>query len=90
MPLPRTENPAYGFYGTMRGTGRDPERAWAIALPVVARYWPLAHPRVAEKRARIFLDCAGGRHLADAIAHRDDLAAAIENVLPSFKGWLEG
>ncbi len=87
--LPLTENPDYGFYGTMRGAGRDPDRAWAIALPVIARYWPMAHPRIAERRARIFLDCAGGRHLADTVAHRNDIAAAIERALPAFHGWLE-
>ena len=90
MPLPLTENPAYGFYGTIRSHGHDPDEAWAIALPIVANYWRAAHPRIAEKRARIFLDCPGGRHLADCVAYRHKgLAAAIERALPSFHGWLK-
>lgn len=84
----RTENPDYGFYGTMRSSGYDAEAAWAVALPIVAAFWPAAHPRIAAKRARIFLDSSGGRHLADAIAHRNDLEGAIRNVLPSFYSWM--
>lgn len=87
--IPRTENPDFGFYGTMRSAGRNPDLAWSIALPIVAAFWPVAHPRIAEKRARLFLDGAGGRHLADAVAQRDGLAAAITAALPSFHGWLQ-
>lgn len=87
--IPRTENPDYGFYGTMRSAGRNPDLAWSIALPIVAAFWPVAHPRIAEKRARLFLDSAGGRHLADAVAHRNDLETAIRDVLPGFYGWLQ-
>lgn len=87
--IPRTENPAFGFYGTIAGAGHDPDAAWSIALPIIAGFWPAAHPRIAEKRARIFLDCPGGRHLADHIAHRNDLALAIQDALPSFYGWLQ-
>lgn len=85
----RTENPAHGFYGTMRSAGHNPDDAWNIALPIVAAFWPAAHPRIAEKRARIFLDSSGGRHLADAIAHRSALRPAIKAALPSFHGWLQ-
>lgn len=84
-----TENPDFGFYGTMASAGRNPDLAWTIALPIVAAFWPDAHPRIAERRARIFLDCPGGRHLADAVAHRTALAPAIKAALPSFYGWLQ-
>jgi hypothetical protein len=87
-PLPRTENPDFGFYGTTRSAGYDPDAAWAIALPIVAAFWPTAHARIAARRARIFLDSSGGRHLADSVLHRNDLEAAIRDVLPSFYGWL--
>ena len=86
--IPRTENADHGFYGTMRSAGHDPDAAWSIVLPIVAAFWPCAHPRIAEKRARLFLDSAGGRHLADAIAHRAEIAPAVRHALPSFYGWL--
>lgn len=86
--MPESENRDFGFYGTVRSAGHDPDEAWTIALPIIASFWPTAHRRVAEKRARIFLDCPGGRHLADAVLHRNDLASAIRDVLPSFYSWM--
>jgi hypothetical protein len=87
--IQRTENPDYGFYGTMQSAGHNPDVAWSIALPIVAAFWPVAHPRFAEKRARHFLDSAGGRHLADAVAHHAELKPALQAALPSFHGWLQ-
>lgn len=89
MTALRTENQDYGFYGTMKSAGYDADAAWNIALPIVAAFWPLAHERIAAKRARLFLDSSGGRHLADAISHRNDLDGAIRDVLPSFYRWME-
>lgn len=88
LPFLQTENRDYGFYGTMLSAGLDADAAWAIALPIIAAFWPAAHERIAARCARTFLDSAGGRHLADAIAHRNDWDGAIREVLPSFYGWL--
>ena len=88
LAVPRTENPQHGFYGAMRSAGFDPDAAWTAALPIIASFYVGAHPRIAAKRARIFLDSSGGRHLADAIAHRSAVAPAVRAVLHSFHGWM--
>lgn len=85
----RTENRDHGFYGTMRSCGYDADAAWATAFPIIAAFWIPAHEQIAARRARLFLDSAGGRHLADAIAHRNDLDGAIRDVLPSFYSWMQ-
>ena len=64
MAIPQTENPAWGFYGTIRSSGLDADHAWAVALPIVAQWWAGSHERIAQQRARLFLDGQGGRHLA--------------------------
>lgn len=87
--LLQTENRDYGFYGTMNSAGLDADAAWEVALPIIAAFWPTAHERIAAKRARLFLDSAGGRHMADAIAHRNDWDGAIREVLPSFYSWMQ-
>jgi hypothetical protein len=88
----RTENPGFGFYGTIAGHGFDPDAAWRAALGAVASWWPVAHWHVAKRRARIFLDGSGGRHLADDIAGRaatvEEIESAIRERLPAYRGWL--
>lgn len=84
----KSENRDWGFYGTMSRSGYDPDETWDMAVEVVAAFWPAAHPRIAARRARTFLDSSGGRHLADAVAGHRDIQKALRRALPSFYGWL--
>jgi hypothetical protein len=83
-----TENPEWGFFGTIRSQGRDSNAAWAIAIETVADFWPSAHRKIALRRARQFLDSSGGRHLADDVGDANDLANTIWTRLPAYRGWL--
>jgi hypothetical protein len=60
---PSTNNPAWGFFGTIRHHA-DPDRAWPIAMEVV-----IASTQCSPAAARAFLDSRMGRHFADDVAN---------------------
>lgn len=65
-----TQNPAYGFYGTIGYTdGIDTEHAWKYAMSAIA----LA-TACNQHEVRAFLDSSFGRHFADQV--RDNLLTA--------------
>jgi hypothetical protein len=57
-----TQNPHWGFFGTIRHHG-DPDEAWPLALSAVARA-----TAASELAVRDFLDSRHGRHFADDVA----------------------
>lgn len=88
-PIPATENPAWGFFGTITHHA-EPQAAWAMALPIIAEMTGCDFDEV-----RAFLDSRHGRHFADHVAGRlDDDArnneAAIRNTAAEWLGWTIG
>lgn len=84
-PTLSTRNEAWGFYGATAGLA-DPDAAWAIAFPMVAR----ATGGSAEG-VRDFLDSRHGRHFADDVANGVhaglDLDPAINAAITRWMGW---
>lgn len=84
--IPRTQNEAWGFWGTMGGHA-------SVA-------WPIAMPQVAEatneplESVRAFLDSKQGRHFADSV--QDGLAfglaidAAVAKAITKWMDWKIG
>lgn len=84
-----TQNPDWGFYGTMRHHVAA-DTAWDAAFPAVMR----ATGCDAEE-ARIYLDSRYGRHFADEVVMhlpRDGsgIDAAIATAIKVYKGWKLG
>ena len=75
MSMPATNNPNWGFFGTIRHDA-DPA-AWPIAMKAIARATGCPDAAV-----RDFLDSRHGRHFADDVVNAAykglDLKAAIE------------
>jgi len=86
--LPATENPAWGFYGTIRHHA-DPDEAWPIAMETV-----IASTRCSPPGARAFLDSRMGRHFADdvasSLARGLTLERAIAGSASRWMGWSIG
>lgn len=81
-----TNNPAFGFWGTMACTGQPSNTAWAIALPLI-----MTATSCTAEAARDFLDSTHGRHFADEVANqmarRLSLDTAIRAAIDVFQGW---
>lgn len=65
----KTNNPGYGFYGTING---DADKAWGEAIEALAE----ATDTRDERRVAVFLDSRRGRHFADQV-NGEGLAATI-------------
>lgn len=63
----KTQNEAWGFYGTVSqlDIGIDPELAWEVAMDA------LIDRGVTPEQARDFLDSRYGRHVADHLSAPD-------------------
>ncbi len=85
MSTPRTANPDWGFFGTIRHHA-DPAAAWATALPAIA-----SATGCPETAARDFLDSTQGRHFADDVSNElvagKTLTAAIDAAITRWMGW---
>lgn len=67
----RSENTAWGFYGTMATMGQDPEAAWDIAFGAIQDATGAFDPNAFGPDAvRLFLDSRGGRHFADEVSNQ--------------------
>jgi hypothetical protein len=86
--LPSTENPAWGFYGTIRHHA-NPDEAWPLAMEIV-----IGSTRCSPHGARAFLDSRMGRHFADDVANGlargQPLERAIEASASRWMGWSIG
>lgn len=82
----KTQNPDYGFFGTIGCTGQDATAAWAIALPLIE-----TTTGCAPEGVRAFLDSRDGRHFADEVYNQLmrglTLAAAIRAAVDRYQGW---
>ena len=83
--IPTTENPAHGFFGTIRHHA-DPDTTWALALPAIA-----AATHSPEAAVRAFLDSRHGRHFADEVVNNlfagQHLRAAVESTVARWMTW---
>lgn len=80
-----TQNPSYGFWGTMNLEGKA-VAAWALAMRAISRATGLEPVLV-----RAFLDSAWGRHFADTVYDRlcsgRNLSKAIEEAVDRWQSW---
>jgi hypothetical protein len=60
---PRTQNEAWGFYGTMTQAGTDGDASWAEAMTAIT-----TATGCTPNEVRAFLDSRYGRHFADDAA----------------------
>jgi hypothetical protein len=83
-----TNNPAWGFWGTMSHE-MDATQAWAIAMQAI-----VAATGCPATAVRDFLDSRQGRHFADDVGNglfdRLDLQAAIGAAVTRWMGWTIG
>lgn len=81
-----TNNPAFGFWGTMGCIGQPSEEAWGIAMPLIVKATGCS-----VEAARDFLDSTHGRHFADEVANqlarRLTLDTAIRAAIDVFQSW---
>lgn len=83
----KTENEAYGFYGTMR-LDDCADAAWDIAMRAVGK-----DTGASPEAVRAFLDSRWGRHFADDVhcfLGRVPLERAIEDAIVRWNGWKLG
>lgn len=81
--IPATQNPGYGFWGTM---GEYAAAAWPLAINAIAQA-----TGEDEDAARIFLDSRHGRHFADevhnALFDGKALPEAIRGATAKWMAW---
>ena len=86
--VPPTENPAWGFHGTISGHA-DAGAGWPLAITAIVDATGCAPDEV-----RAFLDSRHGRHFADDVANAlvDDrsLVDAIAATTRKWMGWTIG
>ena len=84
-PLP-TRNDAYGFHGTLRCMGQDPDAGWAHAMAAIARA-----TGGTPEAVRDFLDSRMGRQFADEVANQlvpgRALGPAIDAAIATHQRW---
>lgn len=92
----KTNNPEWGFIGTIERAGIDPQTAWEIAFTAIQDATG-AHDVNAygPEGVRDFLDSRDGRHFADAVAdahmsNRGNLGAAIASATAQHMNWKVG
>lgn len=81
-----TNNPAYGFWGTIRYHAKS-EEAWPLAMSAVA-----AATGRDDAAVRDFLDSRAGRHFADEVSNhlvggKRTLAEAIDVAVARWLAW---
>lgn len=86
-----TQNPAFGFYGTIETAGLDAERAWEAAFEAIADAAD-AHDENAygPDAVRLFLDSRDGRHFADQVTdyyrqNGGQLGLAIDHAVMTYQ-----
>lgn len=86
LPIPATQNEAWGFWGTMND---DARAAWPIAMNAIsdATCQPL-------ESVRLFLDSRHGRHFADDVLNEmlrsQTILQAIDAAVTRWMGWTIG
>ncbi|GAB5502776.1 hypothetical protein [Pyruvatibacter sp.] len=83
--VPSTENPDWGFFGTI-SSHHDADNAWSAAMSAISDATFSEAPAV-----RLFLDSRHGRHFADSVVDRlaagASLQSAISAVVDVWMGW---
>lgn len=86
MTMPATQNPDYGFFGTIATAGLDAQAYWTTAVQVIAAEADLSNAEV-----RPFLDSKHGRYFADSVLNNvsDDATVlnAVEAAVNEWRGW---
>ena len=88
----KTQNPTWGFFGTIERAGESAETAWELAFTAIQDATG-AHDGNAygPEGVRDFLDSRDGRHFADEVANALSdglqLEAAISAATDSYLGW---
>ena len=81
--IPRTQNEAWGFWGSM---SEQADAAWSIALPAIADATSAQFEVV-----QAFLDSRHGRHFADDVRDQIDsgcsLHGAVHAAIAIWMGW---
>jgi len=80
-----TENPTWGFHGTMKSAGADAAEAFDLAAQEIATI-----AKVDGFDAASWLDTRDGRHLADTVISRMitlDLPRAIHAAIGEWMSW---
>lgn len=85
MPALPTNNPDWGFFGTIRHHA-DSAAAWDLAMPAIQ-----TATGCPDAAVRDFLDSTYGRHFADDVANGlfagQPLATAIDAAVARWMGW---
>jgi len=84
MNILKTENEAYGFFGTMNLDGCA-EEAWNIALPAI-----MEDTGAEADEVRDFLDSRWGRHFADDVhcfLTKMPLKPAVDAAITRWNSW---
>ena len=91
-----TENPCWGFYGTIENAGHDADQAWQLATTAITDATQ-AHDGYGPEGVRDFLDSRDGRHFADMVADahmtgqgKVTLAQAITEATRRYSAWTIG
>jgi hypothetical protein len=88
LAVPTTENPEWGFFGTMsRQAPANPTDAiWNAALTAI-----VAAATCTPDEARVFLDSRYGRHFADDVSSyllaNQSIPTAIQSAVTRWMGW---
>lgn len=82
VSIPKAENTAWGFYGTM---GERAEEAWPIAAKAIA-----AATGSEPDHVRAFLDSRHGRHFANDVACEMATGSVLEDAIcTTARRWME-
>jgi hypothetical protein len=86
--IPTTENPEWGFFGTMtrQATACPTGASWNAALTAI-----VAATACTADEARVFLDSRYGRHFADDVSNyllaNPAVASAVRSAVTRWMGW---
>jgi hypothetical protein len=88
LAIPTTENPEWGFFGTMtrQASASSAEAAWSTAVTAI-----VAATTCTPDEVRVFLDSRYGRHFADDVSGyllaNQSIPAAIRSAVTRWMGW---
>lgn len=95
----KTQNPEWGFFGTIERAGESPETAWALAFEAIQDVTG-AHDKTCygPEGVRDFLDSRDGRHFADELSNaiatapggHITLESAIAKTIEKYQTWKIG
>lgn len=81
-----TQNPVFGFFGTISNLGQDAHAAWATATALI-----LETTGASAEGVRAYLDSRDGRHFADEVSNQLarglPLDGAIRAAVEVYQGW---